>query len=296
MLTLASVGSAFVPLNAGAASHTRFHLPNFTYWSRARVNSVMHQDLLYFGTSGPGSSTSSWVSVVAQSPAPGTIVSSFSTVHLTVSMAKAHDPTPMPLLTTLNWAAAHAILNQVGARIHVVLPPARAGHWLKVVGQSPAYMAPLNWHGVVTLRVVSELIPPTTTTSTSTTTTTTPDSTSSTTPGDTTSTTAPGDTTSTTLAVTTTTKKVPTTTWHAANERYGIATWYSYIPGRCANYYSPKGTRLYILDLKTRKVISCLVTDRENSRGDHVVDLSMTQFAQLAPLYVGVVRVKVWWK
>ena len=37
------------------------------------------------------------------------------------------------------------------------------------------------------------------------------------------------------------------------------------------------------------------MTDREGRGSDRVVDLSETQFAELAPLAVGVVRVKVSW-
>ena len=77
--------------------------------------------------------------------------------------------------------------------------------------------------------------------------------------------------------------------------KVGIATWYYYFPGRCATWYLPMGTRIIVEDLDTGKVISCLVTDREGARGDHAVDLSETQFAQLAPLSEGVLRVRVTW-
>ena len=77
--------------------------------------------------------------------------------------------------------------------------------------------------------------------------------------------------------------------------RVGVATWYSYIPGQCATWYLPMGTRVRVEDLSNGRVISCVVTDREAARGRHVVDLSETQFAQLAPLGVGVVPVRVTW-
>jgi len=77
--------------------------------------------------------------------------------------------------------------------------------------------------------------------------------------------------------------------------RVGVATWYSYIPGQCATWYLPMGTRIRVEDLSNGRVVSCVVTDREASRGRHVVDLSETQFAQLAPLGVGVVPVRVTW-
>ncbi len=91
----------------------------------------------------------------------------------------------------------------------------------------------------------------------------------------------------------------PTTRQVAAaspsNERVGVATWYSYIPGQCATWFLPMGTRVSVQDLSNGHVISCVVTDHEASRGERVVDLNETQFAQLAPLGVGVVPVRVTW-
>jgi hypothetical protein len=77
--------------------------------------------------------------------------------------------------------------------------------------------------------------------------------------------------------------------------RVGVATWYSYVPGQCATWYLPRGTRVTVEDLRNGHTISCVVTDREETRGDHAVDLSETQFAELAPLAVGVVPVRVTW-
>jgi rare lipoprotein A (peptidoglycan hydrolase) len=106
-------------------------------------------------------------------------------------------------------------------------------------------------------------------------------------------TTLPGD--STTTSSTTTTVVHVTTTTTSSHERTGVATWYSYIPGRCADWYSPMGTRLHIESLVTHRIITCVVTDREAAHGNRVVDLSETQFAQLAPLAKGVTPVRVWW-
>lgn len=77
--------------------------------------------------------------------------------------------------------------------------------------------------------------------------------------------------------------------------RDGVATWYSYIPGQCASWYLPRGTRVTVVDLDNGRSITCVVTDREASHGERVVDLSETQFSDLAPLGVGVVRVRVTW-
>jgi hypothetical protein len=92
------------------------------------------------------------------------------------------------------------------------------------------------------------------------------------------------------------TRSAPRTSRSAVSAvRVGIATWYADVPGRCATWYLPLGTRISVQDLSTGRVVRCVVTDREGSRGDHVVDLSPAQFAQLAPLSVGVVRVRVTW-
>jgi hypothetical protein len=110
------------------------------------------------------------------------------------------------------------------------------------------------------------------------------------------------------LAVTTTTRpivrhvtttrppthKVTRPTPPASHERVGDATWYSWYPGQCAVHYLPKGTRITVEDLATGKSISCLVTDYEVD-ASRAVDLNETQFAELAPLAQGVIRVKVTW-
>ena len=77
--------------------------------------------------------------------------------------------------------------------------------------------------------------------------------------------------------------------------RIGDATWYRYIPGRCATWYLPRGTRITIRDLATGRVVHCIASDREAAHGNRVVDLDSVQFAELAPLSKGVVVVKVSW-
>ena len=82
---------------------------------------------------------------------------------------------------------------------------------------------------------------------------------------------------------------------NGAGYKIGVATWYSYIPGRCATWYLPLGTRLTVRDLSTGKAITCIISDREGHGGNRVVDLAETQFIELAPLSVGVINVKVSW-
>ncbi len=179
--------------------------------------------------------------------------------------------------------------------------------------QSPAAGKRVRWHATIALTVSTRrpkpkkpvrrppvttttvkkkpkpTCTPTTTTVPTTTTTTTSIPTSTTVPGATTTTTIPTPTTTTTICkpVTTTTlkpkKKKP------VKYRIGDATWYRYIPGHCATWYLPRGTRITIRDLATGKVVHCIASDREAAHGDRVVDLDTVQFAELAPLAKGVV-------
>jgi rare lipoprotein A (peptidoglycan hydrolase) len=80
-----------------------------------------------------------------------------------------------------------------------------------------------------------------------------------------------------------------------ANYKIGVATWYDYVPGRCATWYLPKGTVITVLDLATGRSITCVISDREVQESNHVVDLSETQFSELEPLWRGVISVKVSW-
>jgi rare lipoprotein A (peptidoglycan hydrolase) len=89
--------------------------------------------------------------------------------------------------------------------------------------------------------------------------------------------------------------KAPGVVVNGAGFKLGVATWYNSVPGHCATWYLPKGTRLTVRDIKTGRSITCIISDRENHGGNRIVDLSETQFAQLAPLWVGVISVKVTW-
>ncbi len=82
---------------------------------------------------------------------------------------------------------------------------------------------------------------------------------------------------------------------HTTHVKTGFATWYNYIPGQCAAAFVPHGVRLYIRDRRNGRTISCIVTDTEAPGSSHIVDLSETQFSQLAPLGKGVVPIAVYW-
>lgn len=280
-----------------AASHEPRPVPKLVGLSRAQVYALMKSYELFFVTKGPGSANGTWKTVVAQSPFADTLVAWHSVVTLTVTTAEAHAPVVVPDLVGQLKAGALALLRVAQLGYHASGPGSATGAWLSVVAQSPKAGTKVPWHSDVTV-VVTNKNPSTTTTST-TSTTTTSTTTTTTYPGETTTSTS-STTTTVPPSTTTTVRKTPTTTTtlkpsRARDFRIGIATWYSYIPGQCATWYLPKGIRITVRDLDTGRAISCLVTDREASRGDHVVDLSETQFAELEPLYRGVIHVKVSW-
>lgn len=308
---------AFTPsLDAGAAtSHAPVHAPRLVGLTRARVYTVMHADGLYFQTRGPGSANGKWVSVVAQSPAPGTLIAWHSQMTLTTSLVSPTGPRVVPHLIGHSRAQVYAAMRRAGLYFRTVGPGSAHSTWVVVLHQSPAPGTRVAWRSEVVLSVSTHrpvirhvatttkpkpkptlkskpkpVVHPTTTTST---TTTLAPVTTSTYPGEV--------TTPTSSTTTTTTKPTPTTTTTlkkqqvATRNRVGVATWYNYFPGRCATWIVPMGTRLTIRVLATGKTIHCVVTDHEQARGNRVVDLSETQFSLLAPLARGVVLVKVSW-
>jgi beta-lactam-binding protein with PASTA domain len=259
--------------------------------TRPEVYKIMSEYQLFFTTSGPGASNGTWTDVVSQSPGADVLVAWHSTMHLIVSRAVVHPKRAVPRLLGASKAQALALLAQAELGYVAQGLDAKNGTWTTVTKQSPAPGTQVAWHSTVVLDV-SGPSPSTTTTSTTTTST----STTTTYPGETTTTTIPPSTTTTIKApTTTTTLKVKPKPSRSRDYRIGIATWYSYIPGQCATWYLPLGTRLVVRDLATGRAIVCLVTDHEASKGDHVVDLSETQFAELEPLWRGVIHVKVSW-
>ncbi len=268
-----------------STSHAPIHMPDLIGDSKANVYAVMKAKGLYFTTSGPGSSNASWVTVEAQRPAPGVLIPWHGQAQIITSMAPFVGPRRVPKLVGLSKAAIYKAMHNAGLFFDTTGPGAFSGKWTRAVSQSPAAGAVVKYQSVVLVHVALPAVikkptpKPTTPTSTTTSTTTT-----STYPGETTT------TTSTTVPVTTTTVK-------PAPKRYviGVATWYSYVPGRCASPTLPFDTRVNVRNIATGKVITCVVTDRENAGYPRVIDLSMTQFAQLSPLARGVIRVRVSW-
>lgn len=271
------------PLNAEASpSHAPIHMPDLIGDSRANVYAVMAAKGLYFSTSGPGASNGTWITVAAQSPAPGVLIAWHGQAKIITSMARFVGPRKVPKLVGLSKAAVYKAMKSAGLYFDTTGPGAFSGAWARAVAQSPAAGTVVKFQSVVLVHVALPVVtkkpvPTSTTTSTSTT------STTTTYPGETTTTTVPEATTTTTI------KPVP--------KRYvvGDATWYSYIPGRCASPTLPFGLRVTVVNLANGNSISCVVTDRENAGYPRVIDLSETQFAQLSPLASGVIRVRVSW-
>jgi beta-lactam-binding protein with PASTA domain len=321
-MIVALVASAVIvtPLTANASTHAKRHMPDLIGLSRAQVFAVMRHDALYFVTKGPGSSNGTWREAVGQSPRPGTVVPWHFEATVHTSLANPHGPRRVPRLIGLSKARTYAVMKRVQLFFNTRGPGSSDGKWIVVLHQSPAAGTRVRWHATITLTVSTKrpkkkpTRPVTTTTvkktkpTCSPTTTTTPPTTTTTTAVI--STTIPGGPTppvtiSTTTSVpptTTTTicKPVTTTTVKPKKKkpvkyRIGDATWYRYIPGHCATWYLPRGTRITIRDLATGRVVHCIASDREAAHGNRVVDLDTVQFAELAPLAKGVVLVKVSW-
>ena len=316
IVALAASAVLVAPLDADAATHARRHMPDLIGLSRAQVYAVMHADALYFVTTGPGSANGTWKEAVGQSPKPGTVVPWHFQATVRTSLANPHGPRRVPRLVGLSRARTYAVMRRVQLFFTTRGPGSSDGKWVVVLRQSPRAGTRVRWHATVALTVSTRRPKPTTpvrrapvTTTTlkkkpkpicrpvTTTTVTAP--TSTTIPG---ATTVPGATTTTLAPITTTTIcRVPTTTTtvkrRATPHRYriGDATWYRYIPGHCATWYLPRGTRITVRDLATGKVIHCIASDREGAHGNRVVDLDSVQFRELAPLSRGVIVVKVSW-
>ena len=314
-MSLLATSLVLTTSTAGAASsHAPVRMPNVIGRTRAQLYAIMGHDALYFSTKGPGSSDGKWRTVAAQSPAAGKLVGWHSTVRITTSLQAYHGRRAVPRLLGLSRAQVYAAMRRAALYFTTRGPGSAGGTWVVVRRQSPAPGTLVAWHSTVVVTtsltkprpkpVVKVIVktkpkprptPTTTTTKVAPTTTSTTSTTTTTYPGETTTTTS---STSTTTSTTTTTVPVTTTTIKrskARDFRVGIATWYNFIPGRCATWYLPLGTRITVHDLTNGKSIVCRATDREGSHGNRVVDLSESQFAQLTPLWHGVLRVKVTW-
>lgn len=240
----------------GAATHAAVRMPDLVERSRAQVFRIMHDDGLYFVTKGPGSTDEKWVAVAAQSPRPGMRIAWHGEATLSVTTRAPRGPRRVPRLAGLSRPAVFAAMRRAQLYFKTVGPGSSNGKWIVALAEAPAAGTSVAWHDEITVRVSTRRPAP------------------------------PKRT-----------KPVATTAVvvNGIGFKIGVATWYNYVPGRCATWYLPKGTRLTVRDLTTGKSVTCIISDRESHSGNHVVDLSETQFRELAPLSIGVISVKVSW-
>ena len=248
-------------------------MPNLVGLSRAEVNAVLRRDQLFFTTTGPGAGTTAWVRAVGQLPAAGTSVALRSTVMVLVTTTPAPRPKVVvhrhppvhryfstPNLQGQNESFTQWFTHRHAYHLIVLRIGTKAGRWNDVLIQYPRPGQRVRTGTPIIVTVERLVHPPV------------------------------GQ------------KRVPPSPpaakapkLGAARVHVGVATWYNYVPGRCASWVVPYGTRIWVKDLQTGRVITCLVTDREAARGNRTVDLNETQFSQLAPLGKGVIPVRVWW-
>jgi hypothetical protein len=249
------------PLSAGASGHAAMHMPDLVGRSRLAVYRVMRHDGLYFRTDGPGSKNAHWSAVTAQSPRPGAVVAWHSEATLSVRDGLApHAARAVPRLVGRTRTGVYSAMRSAQLYFKTVGPGSTNSSWTVALSQSPRPGARVPWHSVVVVHVSTHRVE---------------------------------------TVVKRKAPSTPTATSNVAvsgvNFKLGVATWYNYQPGLCATWYLPKGTRITVLDLTSGRSVTCVISDRENHSGDHVVDLNETQFAQLEPLARGVISVKVSW-
>ena len=232
-------------------------MPRLLGHNRAQVYAQMRRAGLYFTTVGPGSTTSHWVVVTSQSPRPGALVAYHSSATVHVTNVTPRGPRIMPRLVGHNRAQVYALMRRTSLYFSTVGPGSSNGSWSVAVGQSPAPGTVVAWHARALVRVITKAPAP--------------------------------------VAYVAPRGVNEVAAIAAGHYRYGEATWYSYVPGRCATFFLPMGTVVTVRDLATGRTISCTVTDHEDAGPSHIIDLSETQFAELAPLPQGVIRVRVTW-
>lgn len=82
----------------------------------------------------------------------------------------------------------------------------------------------------------------------------------------------------------------------AGRTQSGIASWYEAAPaGTCAHRTLPKGTRVDVTNLSNGKRTSCVVSDRGPYVDGYIIDLSKSNFTELAPLDDGIIKVTITW-
>ncbi len=104
-----------------------------------------------------------------------------------------------------------------------------------------------------------------------------------------TTTTVPPTTTTTT---TTTTQPVPVAGTRVQTS--GIVTYYDHPAGHCASPWLPFGTVVEVTNPANGASVTCVVDDREADTA-RSIDLATSTFAEIAPLWQGVVDARLNW-
>jgi beta-lactam-binding protein with PASTA domain len=138
-------------------------VPNLVGMSPAQVNAAMRGVSMYYTTSGPGAGTTTWTSVVSQTPVAGTKEKAGFTVSLQVTTSTSAPTTT----TTVAVAGLRAVPNLVGmsraqvnaamksASLYYTTTGASAGTttWTTVLSESPAAGTKVTAYSTVTLTV-----------------------------------------------------------------------------------------------------------------------------------------------
>ena len=157
MLVMGSL-VAFAPSSGAAGVHAPVHMPDVVGKTRAETFAIMAADQLFFTTRGSGSNNGSWVRVIAQYPAAGTLVPFRSTVALTVTVGVVHEPLPAPNLIGKSRAQVYSIMKAYQLYFTTSGPGASNGTWKSVVGQTPFADTLIKWHSFMHL-TVSRAVP-----------------------------------------------------------------------------------------------------------------------------------------
>ncbi|HEY1222791.1 MAG TPA: PASTA domain-containing protein, partial [Acidimicrobiales bacterium] len=144
---------AFAPSSGAAPAHAPVHMPDVVDKTRAETFAIMAADQLFFTTHGTGSNNGTWVRVIAQYPAAGTLVAYRSTVSLTVTAGVVHQPLPAPNLIGLSRARVYSIMKAYQLYFTTSGPGASNGTWRSVVGQTPFADTLVKWHSFMHLTV-----------------------------------------------------------------------------------------------------------------------------------------------
>lgn len=75
----------------------------------------------------------------------------------------------------------------------------------------------------------------------------------------------------------------------------GQGTYYTYIPGGCANNFLPMGTVVTVTNLNNGATTSCVVNDRGAFGPPRILDMDITVFSAIANPSEGVIPIRISW-